>query len=251
MKRILVCTAVLAALCSCAFAAKPAAPKRATKINPKDGSVMITIPAGKFIMGSDDGQDNEKPAHTVYLDTYQIGKYEVTVAQYRKFCSATGKKMPKANECDWTPVVNVTWFDAEAYCKWAGGRLPTEAEWEKAAKGTDGRTYPWGDRWDKNKCANHALNLTSTAPVGSYPAGASPYGCMDMAGNVWEWCADWYGPGYYRTSPSRNPRGSSKGSSRVLRGGGWNPSDSDNRCACRYGSGPDLYGSYCGFRLAR
>ena len=225
-----------------------------TMINAIDGSEMIPIPAGEFTMGSDDRSSDEKPAHTVYMDTYEIGKYPVTVAQYRKFCTATGRAMPKAPDWGWKnnhPIVNVSWFDAEAYCKWAGGRLPTEAEWEKAAKGTDGRTYPWGDRWDKNKCANHALNLTSTAPVGSYPAGASPYGCMDMAGNVWEWCADRYDGYYYETSPSRNPKGSSSGNSRVLRGGGWDNDGDGNRCTYRDGSDPDNDWNFLGFRLSR
>jgi len=233
------------------------------KMNPEDGPLMITIPAGKFIMGSNDENGDEKPVHTVYLDTYQIGKYEVTVAQYRKFCKATGKKMPEAPRLGWKndhPIVNVSWYDASAYCKWAGGRLPTEAEWEKAARGTDGRTYPWGDTWDKNKCANGELHLASTVSVGSYPADASPYGCMDMAGNVWEWCADWSGGDYYRTSPSRNPKGPSKGNFRVLRGGGWfheppqPPPSSFARCACRdHGYFPNDYvsGGGVGFRLAR
>ncbi|MDO8587174.1 MAG: formylglycine-generating enzyme family protein [Armatimonadota bacterium] len=261
IKRILVCIAVLVALSSGTFAAKAAASKSATKINPKDGSVMITIPAGKFIMGSNHEPD-EKPVHTVYLDTYQIGKCEVTIAQYRKFCKATGYEMPDAPSWGWKhghPIVNVTWNDAAAYCKWAGGRLPTEAEWEKAAAGTDGRTYPWGDAWDNNKCANVYLNLTSTQPVGSYPAGASAYGCMDMAGNVWEWCADVYAKDYYKASPSRNPRGPSRGGYRVMRGGSW---DSDSggvigvncggRCADRsYLDNPGAYsGGVVGFRLA-
>lgn len=225
-------------------------------INAIDGSEMILIPAGEFIMGSDDGEENEKPVHAVYLDSYEIGKYPVTVAQYRKFCEATGRRMPNAPHWDWKdehPIRDVTWDDAEAYCKWAGGRLPTEAEWEKAARGTDGRTYPWGDTWDKNKCANQDLNLTSTVSVGSYPAGASPYGCMDMAGNEWEWCADWYDDNYYMTSPSRNPRGPSSGCYRVLRGGGWHLYDSNPRCAYRTGFYPNYVYliDYYGFRLVR
>ncbi len=247
MNRILVVIAVLAVLCSNAYAA--------SRINPKDGSVMITIAAGKFIMGSNVGFAYEKPVHAVYLDTYQIGKYEVTVAQYRKFCKATGKKMPKAPEWGWKdnhPIVNVTWDDAAAYCKWAGGRLPTEAEWEKAARGTDGRTYPWGNKWDKNKCANGYLSLASTASVGSCPAGASPYGCMDMAGNVSEWCADWFDANYYKASPSRNPKGPSRGGYRVLRGGSWlSYVDDYYRSASRTSLGPHSGLDNSGFRLAR
>jgi len=245
MKRILVCIAVLVALCSGTFAANAV-----SKVNPKDGSVMITIPAGKFIMGSNDGSPNEKPAHKVYLDSYQIGKYEVTVAQYRKFCKATGREMPTAPYWGWKdnhPVVNATWFDAAAYCKWAGGRLPTEAEWEKAARGTDGRRYPWGNTWDKNKCANRELGLSSTAPVGSYPAGASPYGCMDMVGNAWEWCQDWF-----KSYPGNSNPVDDTNRFRVLRGGGWSLDDSSiDRCAYREGYGPGHYNVDCGFRLAR
>ena len=226
-------------------------------INAIDGSEMIPIPAGEFVMGSNKGENDDKPAHTVHLDAYEIGKYPVTVAQYRKFCTATGREMPDAPDWAWEndhPMVYVTWFDAEAYCRWAGGRLPTEAEWEKAARGTDGRTYPWGDTWDKNKCANRQLGLTSTVRVGSYPAGASPYGCMDMAGNVWEWCADWYDEDYYKTSPSGNPEGPSSGDSRVLRGGCWGYFDVryGGRCFYRYGIiDPGSYWYSAGFRMAR
>ena len=215
---------------------------------------MITIPAGEFIMGSNERQD-EQPIHTVYLDTYQIGKYEVTVAQYRDFCKATCREMPVApsgGRTDNQPITKVTWDDASAFCEWAGGRLPSEAEWEKAARGTDGRNYPWGNTWDKTKCANSRLGLSSAVPVGSYPAGASPYGCMDMAGNVWEWCADWYSPTHYETSPSRNPKGPSSGTSRVLRGGGWDYLDDYYyRCAFRFDDYPSGYGGGLGFRLAR
>ncbi len=255
MKRILLCIAVTVALCSGAFAAKATASKNATKINPVDGSVMITIPAGKFIMGSNNGEPNKRPVHTVYLDVYQIGKCEVTVAQYRKFCNATGRSMPQAPEWGWKdkhPVVNVTWEDAAAYCKWAGGRLPTEAEWEKAARGTDGRGYPWGNKWDRKKCANIKIGLTSTARVGAYPAGASPCGCEDMAGNVYEWCADWYSASYYGRSPSSNPKGPKDGELRVLRGGGWVGNATGCLITSRNAGLPGITRTnYFGFRLAR
>jgi formylglycine-generating enzyme required for sulfatase activity len=152
----------------------------------------------------------------------------VTVAQYRGFCQATGRSMPDAPPWGWHddhPIVNVSWDDAKAYAKWAGVSLPTEAQWEKAARGTDGREYPWGNDWDASKCRCSKTQFGdagSTSPVGSYPAGGSPYGCLDMAGNVCEWCADRYGQDYYASSPARNPTGPESGDRRVLRGGSWN-----------------------------
>ena len=212
---------------------------------------MITIPAGNFIMGSDK-YDNEKPAHQVYLDTYEISKNLVTVAQYRFFCQMTARKMPDPPSWGWAddhPMVNLGWYDADDYCRWAGGRLPTEAEWEKAARGTDGREYPWGNEWDKTKCANSEQEMKSTDPVGHYPSGASPYGCMDMAGNVWQWCSDWYDPAYYKESPAKNPKGADSGTYRVERGGGWSGLA---RCAYRNVSDCGLtYYSAMGVRLVR
>jgi formylglycine-generating enzyme required for sulfatase activity len=226
--------------------------------NEKDGSVLIYIPVGEFTMGSNDN-DNEKPIHTVYLDAFYIDKYEVSVGQFRKFCSATGRTMPDQpswNQGDNYPVVNVTWEDAKAYCVWAGLKLPTEAEWEKAARGTDGRKYPWGNTWDPSKCNNGESNspdgYEKTAPVGSFPQGASPYGVMDMAGNVWEWCADWYDKNYYQDSPSRNPTGVSSGSYRVLRAGSWYfYGQYDCRTSNRYYFNPRYRDDLYGFRCAR
>jgi len=179
---------------------KPVDTKTKTKTNLKDGAKMIWIPAGEFLMGSDEN-DDEKPPHMVNLDGYWIYKYEVTVAQYRKFCNETGSNMPEAPSWGWQddhPIVHVSWDNATAYTQWAGVRLPTEAQWEKAARGTDGRAYPWGNEWDATKCANSVgQRLSSTKPIGSYPSDTSPYGALDMAGNVWEWCADWYDGNYY------------------------------------------------------
>jgi len=205
----------------------PAPPQPgAARVNPKDGAAMVWVPAGEFLMGSTDADNeadtDEKPQHKVYLDGYWIYKTEVTVAQYRKFCQATGRQMPPEPEWKWQdthPIVNVTWDDAAAYAQWAGAALPTEAQWEKAARGPDGRLYPWGNDWDGAKCVS---NTQSTKPVGGMPADASPYGCLDMAGNVWEWCADWYEGYYYRNATSRNPTGPATGTMRVLRGGSWN-----------------------------
>jgi formylglycine-generating enzyme required for sulfatase activity len=209
-----------------------------TKISPMDGAEMVLIPAGEFLMGSPkgEGDSDEYPQHTVYLDAFYIDKYEVTNAQYKKFMDATGHAAPGYwNDNSFNkpeqPVVGVNWFDAEAYCKWANKRLPTEAEWEKAARGTDARKYPWGNEepnaggiWRANynigkKGADDGFQFT--APVGSFSAGVSPYGIHDMAGNVWEWCADWYDKYYYSGSLKNNPKGPSKGRSRVVRGGSW------------------------------
>lgn len=225
-------------------------------INPKDGAKMVWVPSGNFLMGDDTGSECEKPQHTVYLGGYWIYKYEVTVAQYRKFCAATGEHMPCAPEWGWnddSPIVISSWDEADAYARWADARLPTEAEWEKAARGTDGRRYPWGNDWDKSRCNSWESGLSRTASVGSYPSGASPYGCQDMAGNVWEWCQDWYDSSYYSRTPAggwNDPQGPSSGSYHVLRGGSWNDGvHSYFRGACRDGCESDGY--WFGLRPAR
>ncbi|MCL4557508.1 MAG: formylglycine-generating enzyme family protein [Deltaproteobacteria bacterium] len=193
-----------------------------------------------------EGKDDEKPYHRVYLDAYYIDKYPVTNEQYFKFCEETGHEYPSyllkgifskrpflPENIRRDPVVNVIWEDANAYCKWAGKRLPTEAQWEKAARGMDGRIYPWGNEWDASKAW---FNQQSTCAVGSYPQGASPYGVMDMAGNVWNWCVDWYDANYYANSPDRNQQGPDSGKYRVLRGGSWYFDDpSDLRASDRVG----------------
>jgi len=215
-----------------------------TSTNPRDGAALVWVPAGPFRMGETQLHDayrdggwqevlsvawealhgrrtNDAPPHTVDLDGYWLYRTEVTVAQYRRFCRATSRALPPAPDWKWQdthPIVNVSWDDAAAYAAWAGAALPTEAQWEKAARGTDGRAYPWGDVWDPAKCVNYAK---TTHPVGSIPAGASPYGALDMAGNAWEWCADWYDFAYYRTAPMHNPPGPVTGRARVLRGVSW------------------------------
>jgi serine/threonine-protein kinase len=223
----------------------PVDPSRGdTWTRPADGMEMVFLPAGEFSMGSDEGEIDEKPMHDVYLDAYWIDKTEVTNAQYRKCVEGGACSTPQCWGDDlfndpYQPVVCVNWFQAEAYCQWVGARLPTEAEWEKAARGTQGRIYPWGNAFDGTKLnycdANCEIGnkdtgfddgYARTAPVGSYPAGGSPCGALDMAGNVWEWVADRYASDYYRYSPERNPQGPSTGGYRVLRGGSWN-SDSD------------------------
>jgi formylglycine-generating enzyme required for sulfatase activity len=209
-------------------------PKPPTFIG-KDGAEMVLIPAGEFEMGSNDSS-GEKPMHTVYLDAFYIDKYEVTNAQYKKFIDETSHRKPgywKEPNYDAPnqPVVDVSWDDAKAYADWAGKRLPTEAEWEKAARGgLRGKSYPLGDTLthdDANYDGTGGQDQWSyTSPVGSFSPNG--YGLYDMAGNVWEWCADWYDKNYYANSPRQNPMGPSSGQYRVYRGGSWNTSNPDN-----------------------
>ena len=242
-----------------------------TWTRPKDGMVMVYVPAGEFLMGSSeaDGQaeDDEKPQHTVYLDAFWIDRTEVTNAQYRKCLEAGACQEPGCwDQNDYNasdqPVVCVSWDDAQAYAAWAGGRLPTEAEWEKAARGTDGRIYPWGNEFDGSRLNYCDRNCefgakdTSTddgyaemAPVGRYPSGASPYGALDMAGNVLEWVADWWHPEYYDYSPARNPQGPDSGNYRVIRGGAFSEADWFARCAFRLFDFPDDPDWTNGFRV--
>lgn len=219
--------------------------------NPRDGATLVYVPAGEFLMGckAGDGGADESPQHPVYLDGYWMYQTEVTVAQYRKFCQATGHAAPYESwkVLDDQPVINVSWYDAAAYAQWAGVCLPTEAQWEKAARGTDGRMYPWGNDWDPAKCI-----ATGSKPqtVGSIPANTSPYGCLDMAGNLKEWCADWYDAEYYKHSPAKNPNGPATGVFRVLRGGSWDSYDGLVRSTYRYFNGgyPDNHYVTTGFR---
>jgi formylglycine-generating enzyme required for sulfatase activity len=241
--------------------------------SPADGAEMVKIPAGEFKMGSTES-NKEKPVHVVTLRDFCIDKYPVTNGQYRKFCDATGRDYPPdpsfsgmpyyfVRHPDY-PVVNVSWEDSRAYCGWAGKRLPTEAEWEKAARGQDGRKYPWGNADPDGTQCNFADKCSGlqwadknvddgfarTSPVKQYPAGASPYGVMDMAGNVWEWCTDWYAANYYKKSPAENPSGPETGSDRVLRGGSWAREAAHLRCAYRYWCVPSYRLVLIGFRCA-
>lgn len=228
-------------------------PTRKPMINAVDGADMIWIPEGEFITGSSDADiaailqrhhdwdanwfAHEKPQHPVTLPGFWIYTHPVTVAQYRTFCTATGREMPDAPDWGWVethPIVNVTWQDVKDYAAWAHAAIPTEYQWEKAARGTDGRCWPWGNVWEPERCA-YTANSTSTVVVGSYPGGASPYGVMDMAGNVWEWCLA--APvGDYISLPHRYPpqRHSPTPSGYVLRGGAWSCAFDDYlRCAYR------------------
>jgi len=220
---------------------------------------LVYVPAGDFLMGStDDDPDaahGEVPQHPVYLDGYWIDKTEVTNAMFARFVDATGYdariwRNAASGKSD-HPVVLVNWHDASAYCEWAGRKLPTEAQWEKAARGTDGRRYPWGNGAPAASRSNFDDNVGGTTPVGSYPAGASPYGAMDMAGNVLEWVADWYNGEYYTVSPRENPTGPATGQDRLLRGGSCYNDAWGLRSSCRYIDVPVNLGSYVGFRCAR
>jgi formylglycine-generating enzyme required for sulfatase activity len=233
------------------------------KKNTKDGADMVYVPAGEFTMGSNE-INGGKPVHQVMLDGYYIYRTPVTVAQYLKFCAATGHARPPAPDFDrnWThfdhPVVNVSYNDALDYCRWAGTKLPTEAQWEKAAHGTDGSRFPWGDDFDKSKfwcSASRFGDAGGTKPVGSFPSGASPYGALDMAGNVYQWCSDWFDPRFYVSSlaSERNPDNQSVGEKkvRVLRGGSWYLFNLDDfRSAFRNFNEPDHRDFNIGFRCA-
>ena len=198
-----------------AFAAKNLEQK---DIRSADGAAMVLVPAGWFIMGSDEGDEDQKPRRRVYLDAFYIDKYPVTNAQFGEPEEDYGPRHSGKK----SPAVGVSWYLARDYCRSFEKRLPTEAEWEKAARGVDGRTYPWGDRWNGSKLIWRVSSRRRTHPVDrAYATHKSPFGAVDMVGHVWEWVADRYGGDYYRRAPVRNPKGPATGSARVLRGGGW------------------------------
>jgi len=242
---------------------------------------MVRIPAGTFIMGSDRKSDRnayrvELPQRKVFLDAYDIDKYEVTTVQYLKFVMATNRPP----QVDWKfdggnfqetmaahPIMHVTWYDADEYCRWAGKRLPTEAEWEKAARGDhDARIYPWGDEMAGLSRSNFGRSglsgpvrdrperLLLYPPIISvfkYENAVSPYGIFQMVGNVAEWVADWYDKDYYKSAPDRNPKGPDKGSHKGFRGGGWIDSTPTVRVSQRNGTDPKTSMNWLGFRCAR
>ena len=225
---------------------------------------MAVIPAGEFRMGVDGmiGLEDERPRHKVWLDAYSMDLYEVTVARYTRFLAATNREPPsywetvKLAEHGDRPVIGVSWDDAEAYCRWAGKRLPTEAEWEKAARGTDERNYPWGNQKPTSDLANYALGARFSysqvlRPVGTYEKSKSPYGLFDMGGNVWEWTQDWYDGAYYGKSPEKNPTGPEQGQFKVLRGGSWSDMAKYMLTYGRFKLLPTTRNSYTGFRCAQ
>jgi len=251
----------------------------------KDGSEMVLIPAGEFIMGTGEEElaelskkfqrsekyfASEMPARKVYLSAFYIDKREITNAQFRRFVAETkGRASGTFGRFsgDDSPAVCVSWYDAEAYAKWAGKQLPTEAQWEKAARGVDGRLYPWGNEFDWSRCNSASYwagkNLTpaeytewlgkgfksaSSTKAGSFETGRSPYGCYDMAGNVMEWCRDWFDRDYYRHAPTRDPQGPPTGEAKVVRGGSWGNYGRTLRCAARYSFNPRTRLPHIGFR---
>ena len=223
---------------------------------------MVSIPAGPFIRGTENGGLDERPQRTIVLSAFAIDRYEVTNFQYQQFVTATGyrksgppsryaKNMVKMRGVN-QPVVYVSWEDAEAYCRWKGKRLPTEAEWEKAMRGIDGRLWPWGNTEQPNG-ANWARVQDGhevAAPVGMFQADKSPYGVMDGAGNVMEWVADWYGETYFQDAASENPPSPEHGFFRVLRGGGYTTTGGDVRITSRSKMVPDFRDETIGFRCA-
>lgn len=243
-----------------------------TFTDPKDVK-MVLVPAGEFAMGSDNGEPDERPVHQVFLDSYYIDQYEVTNASYRECISAKACDVPNSRiYFDYSryaqyPVTYVSWNMARTYCEWRGARLPTEAEWEKAARGTGGSIYPWGNIFDgsyvnfcDSNCSDSWADRYSNdgyakiSPVGSYPKGVSPYGAYDMAGNVWEWVSDWYSATYYTEYPMNNwppnPTGPNEGEIRVIKGGAWISKSEGVRSAVRDRIFTTFYGDRFGFRCA-
>lgn len=259
---------------------------------------MVLIPAGEFWMGSDDEEiatacdvnkkagyqcdatwfAGEKPKHRVYLDAYIIDKYPVTNARYKKCASSGECKKPlfttwydNSTYANY-PVVYVNWKQSNVYCKWAGKRLPTEAEWEKSARGEQGNVYLWGNAWSENKCNTFTYKMLlqvqtasmeqimhkisnpnkGTTPVGSFKDCISSYGVYDMAGNVWEWVSDWYYAGYYKNPSENNPKGPTNGELRVTRGGAWGmPTSVSFRASFRHRNYPSSVQDNLGFRCAK
>ena len=238
-----------------------------------DAAPMVIVPEGEFPMGvpkaARDGGVDERPNHDVFVDTFYIDKYEVTNGRYLQFITDTGHRTPQhpsdPSKGLWQgntmpesvvdlPVINVDWYDAKSYCEWAEKRLPTEAEWEKAAKGPNDWRFPWGDLEPTDRHLNYNQVWRGEAtlvPVGIYEAGKSPYGAYDMAGNVWEWVADWYDPQYYSNSPASNPKGPTTGTHKVLRSSGWQVETPQVRIFTRIKMDPLGRNNSTGFRCAK
>ena len=226
----------------------------------KDGAPMVLVPAGEFTMGSDEGDDDEQPIHRVVLDSFYLDTFEVTNGRFAKFVAAIQSEPPWGFADQETPVVQaerpvrwVNWLEATGYCLWAGKRLPTEAEWEKAARGTDGRTYPWGN--DPPTAAHAVFGLKegdeTVSPIGNRTSGSSPYGVHDLAGNLYEWVTDWYDDAFYTQNTPSNPRGPSEGTAKVQRGGSYINSPYRLRAAFRTKGDPTEHDPHVGFRCAQ
>ncbi len=238
----------------------------------KDGAPMVVIPEGEFLMGTDKGRSNERPEHKVWLPAYAIDLVEATMGRYTRFLEAKGHEAPPlwdfeaAAKVPERAAVGLAWHDANAYCKWAGKRLPTEAEWEKAARGTDGRRYPWGHMQPFIDIANYNRGVWVSYEItlvdvetgvkgmsvrhGSKTGGRSPYGLYHTSGNAAEWVADWYDRGYYRESPARNPKGPAEGKNHVIRGGAWADSPDGLRTTVRISAEPSYQDQTLGVRCA-
>jgi len=238
------------------------------------GSTMVLVPEGKFIMGRDAPNTDEVPAHEVYLESFYIDTFEVTNEMFAMFLDMQGiEDGPEARRLfepsdqsvmfragRWAPaaglekhpMVCITWKGAQMFADWTGMALPTEAQWEKAARGADGRLYPWGNKFTPDLCNCKQSGILHTTPVNKYEAGISPYGCWDMAGNVWEWCYDWYNAQYYAGSPAKEPLGPPSGEMKVLRSGGWGADASSMHCSARYYAPPEIHiDTLGGFRCVK
>jgi len=234
-----------------------------SQVSPVDGMTLLYVPAGAFSMGSEAGYSDERPVHTVSLSAFWVDQSEVTNGMYAA-CESAGEcarpRRKSSNLIDGYygfegyldyPVIFISWQDAADYCAWVGRRLPTEAEWEKAARGTDERPYPWGSAPPDATLANFNHNLDDVSRVGSYQDGKSPYGAFDLAGNVMEWTADWYAEDYYSFSPELDPPGAESGLHRVVRGGSWKGNESGVRSAHRFIQLPDSPSFDLGFRCVQ
>ena len=236
-----------------------ALPKLPAAITGKDGAPMVLVPAGEFPMGSEQGDDDEQPVHRVYLESFYLDTFEVTNGRFAKFVAAIQSEPPWGFADQEMPVVHaeqpvrwVNWLEATGYCLWAGKRLPTEAEWEKAARGMDGRLYPWGNEPPTPAQAVFGLKegAETVAPIGNRDQGSSPYGVHDLAGNLYEWVADWYDEAFYTMQPTINPRGPTEGTTKGQRGGSYINGPYRLRAAFRTKGDPTEHDPHVGFRCA-
>ncbi len=236
----------------------------------KDAVPMVYVPAGAFMRGSPTGrgEDDQKPQRSITLNAFYIDQYAVSMAHYRRCVEAGSCTEPNKDEiCNWGvdgredhPINCVSWHQSKGYCEWVGKRLPTEAEWEKSAKGNDGRLFSWGNELPSCELTNYNASSQMgqdkychgrTIPVGEYPGAASPYGVVQMTGNVYQWASDWYGKTYYQESPDKNPQGPTSGKYRIVRGGSWFNVARDLKVELRGLIPPGTRLNYVGFRCAK